>query len=74
MNGRSQAVRLPKEYRFNCAEVLVRKQGNEVIISPKKITWDDFFDLPSAFDDDFLQDREDSAATVLHIAVCISSI
>ena len=58
MNGRSQAVRLPKEYRFNCDEVFVRKQGEEVVISPKVSTWDDFFDQPSAFDESYLTDRE----------------
>ena len=34
MNGRSQAVRLPKEFRFDCDEVFVRKQGDDVVISP----------------------------------------
>jgi len=58
MNGRSQAVRLPKEFRFDCDEVYITKQGDKVVISPSKPSWDDFFDLPSAFDDDFLHDRE----------------
>jgi len=43
MNGRSQAVRLPKEYRFDTDEVYVTKQGQNIIISPKKTTWDEFF-------------------------------
>ncbi len=60
MNGRSQAVRLPKEYRFNTDEVYITKQGNKVIISEKKPTWDDFFDTKSSFSDDFLNDRNDS--------------
>jgi antitoxin VapB len=34
MHGRSQAVRLPKEYRFEGAEVRVRKVGNNVILEP----------------------------------------
>ena len=58
MNGRSQAVRLPKELRFDCDEVYVRKQGDSVIISPKKTTWDEFFDEPSAFTDDFMLERD----------------
>lgn len=62
MNGRSQAVRLPKECRFDCDEVFVRKQGDELIISPNKNTWDDFFDSPTVFDDSFLNDREDTEA------------
>lgn len=60
MNGRSQAVRLPKDFRFDCDEVYVRKQGEDIIISPKKYSWDDFFDQKSVFDDDYLQDREDA--------------
>ena len=60
MNGRSQAVRLPKEFRFNCDEVYVRKQEDEVIISPKKPSWDNFFDQKSAFSDDYLNEREDT--------------
>jgi antitoxin VapB len=60
MNGRSQAVRLPKEYRFNTDEVYITKQGENIIISAKKPTWDDFFDSESSFDDDFLKDRLDT--------------
>jgi len=59
MNGRSQAVRLPKEFRFDCDEVYISKQGNKVVISEKSPTWDDFFDSKSVFDDDFLKDRAD---------------
>ncbi|MEE8058059.1 MAG: type II toxin-antitoxin system VapB family antitoxin [Pseudomonadales bacterium] len=58
MNGRSQAVRLPKDFRFDCDEVFVRRQGDDIIISPKKQTWDDFFDQESAFDEEFMNDRD----------------
>lgn len=34
MNGRSQAVRLPKEFRFGGTHVYARKEGNRVILSP----------------------------------------
>ena len=60
MNGRSQAVRLPKEYRFDTDEVYISRQGQNVIISAKKPTWDEFFDSKPAFDDDFLTDRFDT--------------
>ena len=59
MNGRSQAVRLPKEYRFDCDEVYVEKQGDSVVISAVQPDWDEFFHAVSVFDDDFLADRED---------------
>ncbi len=60
MNGRSQAVRLPKEYRFDTDEVYISRQGQNIIISEKKPTWDEFFDSKPAFDDDFLSDRIDT--------------
>jgi antitoxin VapB len=60
MNGRSQAVRLPKECRFDCEEVFVQKQGDRVILTAKKPDWDEFFDSVSVFGDDFLDEREDA--------------
>ena len=43
-NGRSQAVRLPKEFRFEGTEVRIRKQGEKVILEPvKRSTWPDGF-------------------------------
>jgi antitoxin VapB len=59
MNGRSQAIRLPKAYRFDTDEVYITKQGNQVIITEKKPTWDEFFNSTPAFDDNFLADRQD---------------
>ena len=59
MNGRSQAVRLPKEFRFDCDEVYVERQGDKLIISATAPGWDEFFDAVSVFDEDFLADRED---------------
>jgi antitoxin VapB len=35
-NGRSQAVRLPKEFRFKGEEVEIRRSGQKVILEPKK--------------------------------------
>lgn len=44
MNGRSQAVRLPVNYRFDCDEVFIRKdpETGDVIISKNPGSWDDF--------------------------------
>ena len=58
MNGRSQAVRLPKDYRFDCTEVYVQRLGEGVFITPRELTWDDFFNEESAFGDDFLPSRQ----------------
>ena len=37
--GRSQAVRLPKDYRFDCAEVRIRRHGNAIILEPIEDNW-----------------------------------
>ena len=61
MNGRSQAVRLPAEFRFSVREVFIEWQGDAVIIRPKPLGWDDFFDRPSQVPEDFMADRKDLA-------------
>jgi antitoxin VapB len=38
-SGRSQAVRLPKEYRFDTAEVRIRRRGAAVILEPIATDW-----------------------------------
>jgi antitoxin VapB len=38
-SGRSQAVRLPKEYRFTSSEVRIRRQGNAVVLEPIQKDW-----------------------------------
>ncbi len=57
-NGQSQAVRLPKNFRFEGKEVYIRKVGDEVILSLKKPSWKAFFLTVSAFDGDFLLERD----------------
>lgn len=42
--GRSQAIRIPKRFRFATDRVGIRREGDSVILTPlKDITWDDFF-------------------------------
>jgi len=64
MNGRSQAVRLPVEYRFLGREVLIERQGDTVILRPKPVGWDDFFSRPSKVPADFLEERADLPAEI----------
>jgi antitoxin VapB len=59
MNGRSQAVRLPAEFRFEGSEVYITKEGDKVILAPKPSSWDDFFDSPLQATPDFMATRED---------------
>ncbi len=57
--GRSQAVRLPKAFRFEGKEVFIRKDGNCVILSAKPESWDDFFASPARATKDFMAKRVD---------------
>ena len=63
-NGRSQAVRLPAEFRFPGAEVYVRRdpKTGDVILSRRPDSWQDFFDLVDSLDipEDFMSDRGDA--------------
>ena len=59
MNGRSQAVRLPAEFRFPGREVLIERHGDAVMLRPKPEGWDDFFARPSQVPEDFLAERKD---------------
>jgi antitoxin VapB len=59
-NGQSQAVRLPKEFRFeNQEELFVKKVEDGIILLPKndKSVWDNMFDRLDEFSDDFMNER-----------------
>jgi len=62
-NGRSQAVRLPADYRFEGSEVYIRRdqQTGDVILSRRPESWEDFFQLLKSIEvpEDFLTDRGD---------------
>ena len=52
MNGGSQAVRLPKGFRFNADRVAIRREGASVILSPIYEDWADYLEnAPSAGED-----------------------
>ena len=55
-NGRSQAVRLPKEYRFKEDEIIINKIGNIVLLMPKNDEWEAFKQSLDLFSDDFMAD------------------
>ena len=68
VNGRSQAVRLPKEYQFNGENVYIQKVGEAVILFPVDKEWEVFLHGLNSFSGDFLsegrsqgidQERED---------------
>ena len=58
MNGRSQAVRLPKQYRFSGEQVFVKKWGDAIVLIPYSAEpWQPWFDNLDLFSDDFMDDR-----------------
>lgn len=60
-NGRSQAVRLPKEYRFDGDLVYIKRVGNAVVLIPYAEPWQSLFDSLAQFSDDFMIDRDQPA-------------
>jgi antitoxin VapB len=66
-NGQSQAVRLPKEFRFEGEEVFIKKVGKITILLPIKNPWGPLLDSLDKFSNDFMvarnqpgqQDRDD---------------
>jgi antitoxin VapB len=56
MNGRSQAVRLPKQFRFEGQEVYIRQVGEAVVLLPYHAPWQTLFDALDQFSPDFMAD------------------
>jgi antitoxin VapB len=59
MNNRSQAVRLPKEFQFSTQEVFIRKDGNDVILSPRPSDWSSYLSEGPIASPDFMEGIED---------------
>lgn len=71
ITGRSQAVRLPREFRFQGSEVFIRRDSRtgDVVLSPKPASWQEFFELAerTKIPADFMADREDPPAEERHL-------
>jgi antitoxin VapB len=57
-NGKSQAVRLPKKYRFPGDKVLIKKMGEAVILLPYDNPWQSLVESLNLFSSDFLGSRD----------------
>jgi antitoxin VapB len=57
-NGQSQAVRLPKEFRFKDDHVFIKKSGNVVVLIPAKGSWDILVNSLDKFSSDFMKERK----------------
>jgi len=63
MTGRSQAVRLPKEFRFKGTEVEIFRRGDEVILREKPVTVDRLFKVLAQMQNDFYaEERVDESS------------
>jgi antitoxin VapB len=62
-NGRSQAVRLPRAFRFPGTEVKIRRLGLGVLIEPVEIDVDGWFEALDRFEDPFMAEGRDQPPT-----------
>jgi antitoxin VapB len=59
MNNRSQAVRLPKEFQFKTSEVFIRKEGEDIILSPRPKDWSEYLASGAVASEEFMEGIED---------------
>lgn len=59
MNNRSQAVRLPKEFQFKTQEVFIRKEGSDVVLSPRPADWSSYLTEAPVASSSFMENVED---------------
>ncbi len=59
MNNRSQAVRLPKEFQFSTREVFIRKDGTNVVLSPRPVDWMPYLSYGPVASEAFMELIED---------------
>jgi len=58
-NGKNQAIRLPKDFEFEgVTEVEISKEGQSIVLTPKRKSWVSFLEVDKA-SDDFLTERQD---------------
>ncbi len=62
-NGKSQAVRLPKEFRFQGDKVYIRRIGKAVVLLPLDEGWQPLLDSLYLFSEDFMERREQPSQT-----------
>ncbi|HEV2962545.1 MAG TPA: type II toxin-antitoxin system VapB family antitoxin [Candidatus Angelobacter sp.] len=61
IDNSSQAVRLPKEFRFNVPEVFIWKEGSEVVLSPRPLDWSSYLSKAPMASEAFMEDVDDPA-------------
>ncbi len=56
MSGRSQAIRIPKDYRMEDTELVINRIGDSLVITPKHSLQESFFSGIAMLPEDFLAD------------------
>jgi antitoxin VapB len=59
LNNRSQAVRLPKEFQFKTQEVFIRKDGSDLVLSPRPTDWSSYLAEAPRASDAFMEGVDD---------------
>ena len=62
-NGASQAVRLPREFRFDADEVCIKRIGSAVLLFPRDAAWDLMDAARGQVDEDFMSERHQPERT-----------
>ncbi|ACO33986.1 MULTISPECIES: type II toxin-antitoxin system VapB family antitoxin [Acidobacterium] len=57
--NRSQAIRLPREFRFQTSEVFIQKRGDQVILTPRPDSWSAYLDSGAVASSAFMEGVED---------------
>lgn len=60
MNNRSQAVRLPKEFQLRTQDVFIRKEGSDVVLSPRPFDWTAYFNEAPVASAEFMEGFEET--------------
>ena len=63
-NGSNQAVRLPRDLEIDAEEVLIRREGNSLVLTPKPRSWDDYFKQGRRLTEDFPESIDDAPPQV----------
>ncbi len=61
-NGQSQAVRLPKNFRFEGDSVSIKRVGRAVVLLPHHEPWETLFEALGQFSPDFMEERNQPSA------------
>lgn len=61
-NGKSQAIRLPKDYRFRGSKVYLKRIGNAVVLIPEQDSWQTLLESLDQFSNDFMVERQQPPA------------